>query len=153
MRYECGHVSGLFDAVSRTAGPDGFRRASPKQICGVQAPVNQAGCLARRFDRLPSLASALLPRGDDERLGGLRHGPVGRVVRHHGPQDAGHLVGQSNSGQLTRPALQQFQQPRIGCFVFRDCAPDHRGGSQHQQLPDPLVTRATDPTQPLSASS
>ncbi len=100
-------MSGLLDAAQMTAGPDGFRRASPKQNCGVDAPLYQAGFLARRFDRLPSLAIALLSLGDDERSGGHRLAPISRFVRHHGPRDAGHLVGQSHRRHFARPALQQ----------------------------------------------
>jgi hypothetical protein len=42
-----------------TAGPDGVRRTSPKHGCGMEVPLQQAGFPVRRFDRLPSLASAL----------------------------------------------------------------------------------------------
>lgn len=122
---------------------------------GVKAPVSQSGYLARRFDRIPSLAIANLLRGDDERLGSPRHAPVGRFVRHYGPQNAGHLVGlvgQSDTGQFPRTAVQQFQQQGIGCLVLRLGVPDYRGGTEHQQLLDPLIASATDAPQPLSAA-
>ena len=80
MRYECGHVSGLFDAARLIAGSDGLRRASLKHFYDVQAPVRQSGYLARRFDRMPSLAIAHVPRGDEERSGGLQH-TAGRPLR------------------------------------------------------------------------
>ncbi len=67
-----------------------------------------SGVSVRRFDRLPSPTVALLLLGDDERSGGLRHAPVSRAVRHHGPQNAGHLVGQSDCRHFARPALQQL---------------------------------------------
>ncbi len=87
-------------------------------------PLQHAGCLVRRFDRLPSPPFALLLLGDDERSGGLRRAPVGRAVRHHAlrwlsrlrrwnlgqlrPHGAGPLVGQSDRRHLARPALQQL---------------------------------------------
>ena len=99
-------------------------------------PLQQAGCLVRRFDRLPSPTVALLLLGDDERSGGLWCAPVSRVVRHHAlrwpsnrskpigwnlcplrPHDAGYLVGQSNRGRFAWPALQQLQQPGACCLA------------------------------------
>jgi len=69
------------NAAFMTAGPDGFRRTTPKHGCGINAPLHHSGFPVRRFDRLPSPASALLLLGGDERLGGLRRAPVGRAVR------------------------------------------------------------------------
>ena len=43
--------------------------------------------------------------------GGDRLTPICFPVRHHGPDDPGHLVSQSNRHELARLALQQFQKP------------------------------------------
>ena len=71
-----GRVRSCVRPLSRpmTAGPDGFRRTGPKHGCGFGKPLQQAGCPVRRFDRLPSPASALLLLGG-ERSGGLRRPP------------------------------------------------------------------------------
>src|SRR3954453_19515115 len=101
-----------------TAGPDGFRRTTLKQGCGIEMPLHHAGWFVRRLDRLPSLTVTLLLLGDDERSGGLRRAPVSRAVPHHGPQSAGHLVGQSDRRHFARPAPQQLQQPARGWLSY-----------------------------------
>ena len=52
--------------------------------------------------------------------------PIRFPGRHHGPHDAGHLVGQSHRREFARLALQQGQQPR----PRRSCSPAWRSGSQ-----------------------
>jgi hypothetical protein len=47
-------------------------------------------------------------------LGGDRLTPIRIPARHHGPDDPGHLVGQSDRGELARLTLQQLQKPRRG---------------------------------------
>ena len=75
-RIECGPVSGLYGAVSMTAGINGFCHASVRPIiisCAALAP-----------------STPLLGSG-----GGHRLAPRGFPLRDHGPDDPGHLVGQS----------------------------------------------------------
>ena len=52
---------------------------------------------------------ALKPSAPARGSGGYRLPPIRFTTRHHGPDDPGHLVGQSNSRDLPRPALQQLQ--------------------------------------------
>jgi len=97
------------------AGPDGFREQPPNRPAALSA-VGGHGVLpfvGPPDHHLPFLSALLhLRRG---RLGGLWGGqyrtPVGRAARHHGPDDPGHLVGQSDRRELARLAPQQFQQP------------------------------------------
>jgi hypothetical protein len=80
-RFECGHVSGLFDAAC-DRWPRWDPRTSPKQRDGVEAPLQSTGCLVRRFDRLSSCCSqASCFRGTDERVRRSRRGRRGRPVR------------------------------------------------------------------------
>ena len=46
-------------------------------------------------------------RSDEDRLDGTWRMPIRLAGRYHGPRSAGHLVGQSDRGQLPRPALQR----------------------------------------------
>jgi hypothetical protein len=108
----------------RLARSSSCGRVSPCETaggCGVDAPVCGTGYLVRRFDQLPSPAIALSPRGGCERSSSLWHAPVSCAVRHHGPQNADHLVGQSDGHQLARPALQQFRRrsPVFGLVQIR----------------------------------
>src|SRR5277367_3537334 len=64
--------------------------------------------------------------------------PVRLAALHHGPHRTGDLVGQRDSGQFARPALQQLQQPFVGLLVARPvCEPDYCGRPDHQQLAQP----------------
>jgi len=73
-------------------------------------------------------------------------------MRHHGPQDAGHLVGQSDGHELARLSLQQFQQPGRGGFAAGSGMSDDGGGADDEQLPQSLIAGFADPTQPLLAA-
>jgi len=115
-------------------------------------PLRQTGCFVRRFDRLPSPTVALLLLGDDERSGDLRRAPVSRAVRHHGPQRAGHLVGQSNRGNFARPAFQQLQKPGTCCLAPWLGLADHRHGSHDQKLSELFVTGSADASKRLAAA-
>src|SRR5260370_40270536 len=73
---------------------------------------------------------------------GLLWMPVGFAAHHHGPDDAGHLVGQRDCRQLLWLARQQFQEPRRGAAPFGLL--DDRGGAEHEQPAQALVTLAAD---------
>jgi hypothetical protein len=83
--------------AAHAAGPDGFRNPAPNKVRGVGTPVIRAGC-SGASDRPIIIASrhAGTP-GSAERSGGGRErsSPIGLAGRHHGPRDAGHLVGQT----------------------------------------------------------
>ena len=54
------------------------------------------------------LLLALEPSASARGSGGDRLTPIRFATRHHGPDDPGHLVGQSDRGELARLALQQL---------------------------------------------
>ena len=72
------------------------------------------------------------------------------AAHHHGPQDAGHLVGQRNGGELSRPSRQQLDQPGRGAPGLGKL--DHRGGAEHQEPAQACVTLSTDPAWPGPAA-
>ena len=76
-------------------------------------PPPYTGCADRRTDRSASFPCEPCTRGR-RGSGSSRPGPVGLPARHHGPDDAGRLVGQSHRRELARLAAEQAQQPRRG---------------------------------------
>src|SRR5229473_1920653 len=80
---------------------------------------------------------------------GLLRTPVSLAAHHHGPDDAGHLVGQRDRRELLWLARQQSQQP------WRGAAPlgllDHRGGTEHEQPPQVLIALPADLAGPVFA--
>src|SRR5260370_2527187 len=82
---------------------------------------------------------------------GLLRMPVGLAADHHGPDDAGHLVGQRDRRELLWLAPQQSQDPRRGAARFG--LPDTRGGAQAGQPPQVLIALPADLAGPVSACS
>ena len=80
---------------------------------------------------------------------GLLRTPVSLAADHHGPDDAGHFVGQRKRGELLWLARKQFQQPWRGGAPLG--LPDDRGGAEHEQPPQILVARPADPAGPVFA--
>src|SRR5258708_4608440 len=100
------------------------------------------------------LAAAVLARSRCARYrwragSGVLRTPVGFAAHHHGPDDAGHLVGQRDCRQLLWLARQQFQEPRRGAAPFGLL--DDRGGAEHEQPAQALVTLAADLAGPVLA--
>src|SRR4029077_2002458 len=89
--------------------------------------------------------AAVLARARSRRWAGsgYRRTAVGLAAHHHGPDDAGHFVGQRKRGDLLWLARQQFQQP--GRAAPRFALLDARGGAEHEQPPQILVARTADP--------
>src|SRR5438477_592609 len=81
---------------------------------------------------------------------GLLRPPIGLAAHHHGPDDAGHFVGQRDRRELLRLARQQSQEPRRGAAALGLL--DHRSGAEHEQPAQALVTLAADLAEPLFAS-
>src|SRR5690349_14838463 len=81
---------------------------------------------------------------------GLLWAPVGLAAHHHGPDDAGHLVGQRDRRQLLWLARQQSQQPRRGAAPLGLL--NDRGGAEHEQPAQVLVALAADLAGPVLAS-
>src|SRR4029077_2744116 len=79
---------------------------------------------------------------------GLRRPAVGLAAHHHGPDDAGHLVGQRDRRDLFRLSRQQSHEPRRGAAGLGGA--DHRGRPNHQQPSQILVAGAADPAELLS---
>src|SRR5829696_7910274 len=78
---------------------------------------------------------------------------VDLAAGHYGPDDAGHLVGQSDGDELARLAAEQLTQPLAGQLaVGAGGMADHRGGAGHQQRSQPFMARAADPAQALLAT-
>ena len=73
--------------------------------------------------------------------------------RHHGPRDAGHLVGQSHRRDLARLALQQCKQPSRSALAPWLGVADHRHRADDQQLSEPLVAGPADAAQTLTPAS
>src|SRR6266478_2426817 len=80
---------------------------------------------------------------------GLRRPAVGLAAHHHGPDDAGHLVGQRHCRELLRLARQQSQEPRRGAAALGLL--DDRGGAEHEPPAQILVALAADLAGPVSA--
>src|ERR1700730_5633187 len=80
---------------------------------------------------------------------GLLRMSVGLAAHHHGPDDAGHLVGQRHRRELLRLARQQSQEPRRG--AARLGLLDDRGGAEHEQPAQILVALAADLAGPVAA--
>ena len=62
---------------------------------------------------------------------GLPWTPVYLAGDHHGPDDAGHFVGQRDRCELFWLARQQSQEPRRDATPFGPL--DDRGGAEHEQ--------------------
>src|SRR5712691_13458739 len=100
------------------------------------------------------LAAAVLARSRCARYrwaagSGRLWAPIGLAAHHHGPDDAGHLVGQRDRRELLRLACQQSQEPRRG--AARLGLPDHRGCAEHEQPTQALVALAADLAGPMFA--
>jgi hypothetical protein len=92
-----------FDAGPSTGGPDGIRERPPNNRAAFachwyKRSVPLVGSTDSHL--LLALKSSAAARGS----GGDRLTPIRFPTRHHGPDDPGHLVGQSDRGEL---ALQQ----------------------------------------------
>lgn len=109
-RSGCGHVSGLL-ARPMTAGPDEVRERAPNKLAASGA-VESRGVLPLVGPTDRHLASLPFSRGTGARSGHRRRRAISCSTLHHGPHDAGHLVGQGDRRELARLALQQGQQPR-----------------------------------------
>lgn len=78
--------------------------------------------------------------------------PVDFTCAHHGPQGAGHLVGQGDIHELARLSLQQFQQPGRGGFASWLGMSDDGGTPDDERLSQALIAGFADPSQPLLAA-
>jgi hypothetical protein len=98
-----------------TAGPDGFRGLGPRQILGILALDFSRLLPVGRHNRLPHHVSFPRKRHMTGELGLCRDClPIALPLRHHGPNDACHLVGQSNGNHEAGSSGQQALDPRIG---------------------------------------
>jgi hypothetical protein len=143
-------VSGLC-CRSIPAGPDGIRERHPNK---------SAACCCHRYKRIASLVGstdghlllALEPLASARGSGGDRLTPIRFAARHHGPDDPGHLVGQSDRGELARFTLQQLQKPRRGGFAARFGEADDGHSADEQQLTQPFIACFADFAQALLAA-
>ena len=134
-----------------TAGPDGLRGPGPHQILGILSLDFSRLLPVRRHNRLPHHVSFPRKRHITGELG-LCRGCLSIVLplRHHGPDDASHLVGQSDGDHEARSPGQQALDPRIGPGCLR--AQQDGLSSDDQQLTDVLVAEPADPAQSLLAT-
>jgi hypothetical protein len=130
--------------------------SSTKHSRGVVSAIESGGfsCSSDRpitISSLSALSAPSAPTNGSGCDGSLGH-PPRLAIRHHGPRRAGHLVGQSHRRELARSAFQQLQQPRRGGLAAWPCLADHRHGTHHEQLSEPLVACSADAAQPLFAA-
>src|SRR6516162_5671794 len=113
--------------------------------------MGPSGCPDPRIDRSPSCCCcpcqvsvvAVSVKKDSD----CRRTAVGLAAHHHGPDDAGHLVGQRKRGDLLRLARQQSHKPRRGAArlgLLYDS-----GGAEYEQPAQILVACFADPAEPL----
>jgi hypothetical protein len=120
----CAHVSGLFNAVRMTAGPDevrGWKAIQVNALLGARAhggfvpsPVRPVCHHLQTCPRNCWRSAAIVGRLPCYRDG---RRAVCVPAREQGPDDAGHLVGQRDTDQAGWPAGQQRLQP--SCFSGR----------------------------------
>src|SRR5215471_21795400 len=86
------------------AGPDGVRGSGPKHGSDVEeAPLRPTGCPDPRTDRSPSCCCPCKRQSGDAVCGSDRLRLAVEFAAHqHGPDDAGHLVGQRHRRDLFR---------------------------------------------------
>src|SRR3954452_20099563 len=146
----CVHVSGLSVRL-HDRWPRWLPQASAKQDCGLMWPQVLTACLACRCDRWSSCAGPK-PPASTRSSGGDRLAPIHLATRHHRPHDAGDLVGQRHSSQLSRLACEQRQQPsgdrRLACLGMTD----HGHGADHEQAAQSFVASLADPAEALLAA-
>jgi hypothetical protein len=97
--YVCGNMA---------AGPDGFREQHPNTAT-VLITLELGGFRCSSVRPIIISCYALKPSAPARGSGGYQRTPIRFTTRHHGPDDPGHLVGQSDRRDLARPALQQLQ--------------------------------------------
>ena len=118
-----------------TAGPDGLRDRVPNRaVMSEHQPVPRVVPILGSTDY--HLAVAVLARSSGVRCrwragSSLLWTPVYLAADHHGPDDAGHFVGQRDRCELFWLARQQSQEPRRGATPFGPL--DDRGGAEHEQ--------------------
>src|SRR6266852_8077080 len=93
------------------------------------------------------LASARCTRSRWRAGSGLLRTAVGLAAHHHGPDDAGHFVGQRDRRELLWLARQQSQEPRRG--AARLGLLDDRGGAEYKQPPQALIALPADLAGPV----
>src|SRR5208282_894222 len=123
-RIACDHMCGLFVRSHMTAGQDGFRDASSKQLSGVERrwvarSVSRLGLIDHticsfsckfRLQRVATDRSWLnLLR---QRRGHKTWRHVAFTAYHQLPGDSGGFVGERHGGKLELFALQELDQPR-----------------------------------------
>ena len=151
IRLLCGHVSGLLTRsshdrwprwVPRTRASSDPRDFVPRLLQAAPGPSAQPITPSRSFPR---------KRHGAGKLGLCRDClPIALPLRHHGPNDACHLVGQSHGDHEAGSSGQQALDPRIGPGCLR--AQQDGLGSDDQQLTDVFVAEPADPAQPLLAT-
>src|SRR2546423_2189079 len=100
-------------------------------------PPPYTGYVDPRTDRSASFPSSPAPAADER--SGRRRWPVGLPARHHGPDNAGHLVGQSHGRQLARLVAEQVEQPLGGGRPPWLGVLDNGGRAPPPQTPPPVV--------------
>ena len=117
--------------------------------CGLQgADRFRVGrsCQARR-QRWRRYRGALVQRHLALRLDADMPRVVGRLARHHCPQDAGVLVGHGHASLLPADAIREFHQPP-GRGVIAPERAHHRGfGALDQQRPEMVIASLGDAAQ------
>src|SRR6516225_9659194 len=121
------------------AGPDGLRGSGPEQGSDVYASLGSTGCPGPRTDRSPSCCGPCKRQRAVVTGSSRLRSAVQFAAHQHGPDGAGHLVGQRDRRELSRLARQQLQKPgrvvaaRLFGFAASLDLLDDGSGTEHQQ--------------------
>src|SRR6516165_9679493 len=121
------------------AGPDGLRGSGPEQGSDVYASLGSTGCPGPRTERSPSCCGPCKRQRAVVTGSSRLRSAVQFAAHQHGPDGAGHLVGQRDRRELSRLARQQLQKPgrvvaaRLFGFAASLDLLDDGSGAEHQQ--------------------
>ena len=148
---DCGHVSGLYVRSDRPLAQMGCADRVPNIVAmSEHHRVPRGVPLLGSTDRhLAAFLASARSGSHGEPASGRLWLAVSFAAHHHGPQDAGHLVGQRDRRELFRLAREQSQEPRRGAAPLGLL--DDRGGAKHEPPPQVLVARPGDPARPVFA--
>src|SRR5246127_5124920 len=114
----CCHLSGLNAAGRQPPACMGVRGLGPDHPKRARSTVESPGCPSPVSPTVAPYSPSARPHVLAIVVSLRRHGrsSVGATFDQQGPDDAGHLVGQSNGDQHFRLASQHLRKPRaLGC--------------------------------------
>ena len=157
------HVFGLFvRPCSMAAGHNALRGLGPGHKHALKGRSGTIG-LSRSVGRLAwvrysfiALSNFVGGSSPPVRVAALYRGQPRWLKlfasRHHGPGDAGDLVGQGDGGDLGGSPAQEPDQPGMARIAHLLGAPDHRQGTDDEQLSQVSITRFRDTAEAFLAA-